>query len=355
MNEKEPEAVQEQNATVSNEPMPPVGAKAEEEQTSQIEAERGKSPMQETVTEQEVQPANSKKGWVGIVCILLAGILWGTTGIFSHIMNNYLGGDSNTTSFYRMLGAMITMAIYIAIRNPQHFRIKPRYLPIPIVQGVVTCCIFSLTYIAAIQYLGMSTAVILLYTSPIYVTIMSRILFKEQITKEKILALMINLVGCALTISGGSLDISSFSFIGILLGLCGGLCYAFTPICGHYASAGNVHPETATFYATVFALIALTILVPPWNYEGIHMGLGLAAWSLCCGFMNLSLPLLLYMHGMTVITEPSKGPILASVENISAATWGVLLFGEFMNFWKVLGIALVLGSIVIMNRKKADA
>ncbi len=355
MKEKERERESVRDLRKTAEENTALGAREDTEETAGDPIPPMKIDPVQGQKEEQVRPVNSRKSWIGIGCILLAGCLWGTTGIFSHIMNNYLGGDSDSMSFYRMVGAMITMAIYIAIRNPQHFRIERRYLPIPIVQGVVTCCLFSLTYIAAIQYLGMSTAVILLYTSPIYVTILSRILFKERITKDKILALMINLVGCALTISGGSLDVGNLSFIGILLGLCGGLCYAFTPICGHYASVGHVHPETATFYAAVFALIALVILVPPWNYEGLHMGVGLVVWTLCCGFLNLSLPLLLYMHGMTVITEPSKGPILASVENISAATWGVLLFGEFMNFWKFLGIALVLGSIVIMNRKRADA
>ncbi len=286
----------------------------------------------------------------GYLAIMIAGTLWGMTGVFSNIMSTDLGGNSSTAAFYRMLGAVIMLALYIAIRDPKKFQIGRTELKLAAFQGLTTGCLFSLAYIYAIQYVGLSTAAILLYTSPVYVIILSRILFGEEIRRNKIIALIVNLMGCALTVTGGSFAWKSLSLVGILLGLAAGLCYSMMPICGHFA-AERIEPETITFYSLVFALGFLLLLVRPWQYKELSLNGGLALWSVLAGLMTTALPFTLYTYGMSVIPEPSKGPVLASLENVSASIFGVMLFGEFMNAWKVCGIMLVFCSIVIINRK----
>jgi Permeases of the drug/metabolite transporter (DMT) superfamily len=98
----------------------------------------------------------------------------------------------------------------------------------------------------AIRLSGGATAVVLLYTAPVWVAFFSRLLFKERITRRKALAVGIALSGTALVcFSGGSLP-GKTSAEGIAFGLLSGLCYA-----SHYPFYRwwQVRYSTATIYA----------------------------------------------------------------------------------------------------------
>ena len=49
--------------------------------------------------------------------------------------------------------------------------------------------------------------------------------------------------------------------------------------------------------------------------------------------------------------ESSKASILASVEPVVSALFGVFVFHETLTFWGILGILMVLGAIVVLNVK----
>ena len=53
--------------------------------------------------------------------------------------------------------------------------------------------------------------------------------------------------------------------------------------------------------------------------------------------------------------ESSKASILASVEPVVSALFGVFVFHEALSVWGVLGILMVLGAIVVLNVKKKNA
>ena len=60
---------------------------------------------------------------------------------------------------------------------------------------------------------------------------------------------------------------------------------------------------------------------------------------------------LLYYQGVQRIQESSKVPVIASMETVTAAVLGVLVLGEKLSIIHYLGIAVVMVSIVLMQRK----
>ena len=63
---------------------------------------------------------------------------------------------------------------------------------------------------------------------------------------------------------------------------------------------------------------------------------------------------ILYLQGLSRKLETSRVPVIASVETIVAAVIGILIFHESASFVKLIGIALVVASIAIMNLNKKD-
>ena len=77
---------------------------------------------------------------------------------------------------------------------------------------------------------------------------------------------------------------------------------------------------------------------------------GTLLWVLGLGFVTAFLPYVLYSYGLEKM-ESSKASILASVEPVVSALFGVFVFHETLSLVGVVGIILVLAAIVVLNKK----
>lgn len=280
--------------------------------------------------------------------IICAGALWGTIGLFADGLTR-MGLTTTARAFSRLFfAAVLLIPIILALRGPKAFRISRRHLFFCVLLGVITQGIFNFAYMSSIEELGAATAVVLLYTSPLYVAVLSVILFSEKITRRKAIAIGINLAGCFLTVTGGVLDFSSLSLYGILMGLLAGFTYALQPIFSKLAGDDN-DPLTQAFYTFLFAAVSLFIVSHPAHEIAAHFSLRLLVLMLAAAFVTSALAQSLYYAGLKRITEPSRAPVMASVENVTAGICGYLLLGEDVKVLKIIGIGIVIFSIFIMN------
>ena len=93
-----------------------------------------------------------------------------------------LGFSSRQIMLMRSLLASGILAAVIALKNPALFKIHLRDIWIFIGSGILSMAFFSVCYFSTIIECGASVAVVLLYTSPVFVLILSAIFFKEKIT-----------------------------------------------------------------------------------------------------------------------------------------------------------------------------
>ena len=63
---------------------------------------------------------------------------------------------------------------------------------------------------------------------------------------------------------------------------------------------------------------------------------------------------IVYYGGISKITETARIPVLASVETVVAAIIGLVVFGQSLGPVKIIGKALVLVSIAVMNTSKRE-
>ena len=227
------------------------------------------------------------------------------------------------------------------------FRVRLRHLPIFVGTGVGSVLMMTLFYFRSQQESSLAAAAILLYTAPTFVMILSALLFKDRITKQKLAALIIAFLGCSFVtgIWSGGLDVSPF---GLAVGLASGLSYSLYTIIGRYGLE-HYQPFTVTFYSLLFAGIGSLFF---WNAQemaviaaspkGLLLSLGLMLFSTV-------LPYLLYTKGLSALGDSSKASILASVEPVVAAIVGILAFGEPMTIGVLLGLACILISVYILR------
>ena len=284
-----------------------------------------------------------------LFAVLAAGTFWGTMGFFARSLYGAGFGPLEVAQT-RITTGLVLVGLYILLFNRSQFKIKLKDIWCFLGTGIVSLLLFSVCYFSALNYTSLAVAAILLYTAPFFVMIMSLVLFKEKMNSKKVLALLLAFAGCVL-VSGVGGD-ENVSWIGILLGLGSGFFYALYSIFGRYAINRGYGAWTMTFYTFLFCSIGCAFL-SDWQLIGGVMAADSAniLWVLGLGFVTAFLPYVLYSTGLEHM-ESSKASILASVEPVVSALFGVFVFHETMTLWGVLGIAMVLGAIVVLNIKK---
>ena len=277
--------------------------------------------------------------------ILIAAAFWGTIGLWNRSL---MGSGLSPTSIVpvRNFGGMLVLTTLFAIRDRSVFRVKREHIKYFFGTGVVSVLMFTCCYFTCQKVCSLAIASILLYTAPSFVVIMSAILWKEPVTKKKLLALILTLVGCACVcglFSGGL----SVTVAGVLLGLGSGFFYSLYSIFGRYALE-HYEPMTVTVWTFIFAGSASLVLARPAELAVTFSSP--SAWLLAIGLVVVStvLPYVFYTWGLARV-EAGKASIMASLEPVVAALVGVAVFGEPMSAMTLAGIVLVLAGVVILR------
>ena len=291
------------------------------------------------------------KTTTGYFYVLMAGVLWGSIGFFVRKLNE-IGADTALTSFMRIFCAWIILIFILSAMSLRSgkifFRISKKGLIQCLIMGVVTQAMFNASYSGCINTVGVAMGSVLLYTAPVFVCIMSKLFFKENINARKGISLVINLLGCFIMVTGGDLGVLKVSGIGVLLGIGAGFFYAMVTILGKFAS-DEVNPFTMVFYNFLFGWISLAIFTNPLPKMAAISGPYF--WLLAFGYGLIPTvgSYLFYMNGISHDLELSRVPIIASVEPVIATLIGLLVFHENIGIINALGLIIVLFSIVLMN------
>ena len=289
------------------------------------------------------------KSPMGDILIIIAGLFWGSMGIFVRHLNN-LGFTSIQVACLRLVTAGILFALILLIKDPKGFKIKAKDIPLFLALGLVSILFFTCCYFTAIRLMTMSTAAILLYTSPIWVMVLAIIFLKEKFTIQKIIALVLAFAGCVLVSGFGG----RVTVIGILVGLGSGLGYGLYSIFGTFALK-KYTPYTVTCYTFLIAGAGSVIVSNPADLlakiSAVDNKLSLFGFVLLTSVVTAVIPFLLYTLGLNRTTA-GKAAVLATVEPAAATLFGFFVMNETVGPVAVCGILLVFAAIIVLSVRK---
>ena len=291
-------------------------------------------------------PAPQKSNYLAMGSIMAAGIMWGCMGLFNRGIAG-LGLGATSVMLIRNMGACILMGLLFLVIDRSIFRVKLRHLPYFVGTGVGSVMLMTLFYFQSQQINSLAVAAILLYTAPAFVVILSAILFKDKITKQKLAALVIAFLGCTFVsgIWSGGLSISP---VGLLFGLGSGFVYSLYTIFGHFALR-HYQPFTVTFYSFLMAGVGSLFFINTQELALLTASPRGIFLSLCLMFFSTVLPYMFYTKGLNALGDGGKASILASVEPVAASFLGILAFGEPLTLGVILGLVCILISVYILR------
>jgi len=212
--------------------------------------------------------------------------------------------------------------------------------------GIVSFAFFNICYLKSMELNNsLGTACILMYTAPIFIMLLSAILFKEKITPTKIICLILAVVGCTLISGGGSV-----TPLGFIFGIGSGLGYGLYSIFSVYALR-KYSFWTATFYAFCFSALAL---IPFCNWKNVIIAvstdINTAPLFLGLAIVITVLPYIIYTCGLKKVPA-SEASVIACVEPIVAALVGLIFYDQTMGILGITGMLLILTAVVILSYK----
>ena len=291
---------------------------------------------------------------LGGLLVVIAGCLWGCTGLFVDRVKSAGVNAMELVELRGILTAVLMLPLMLCI-DRKLLRIRLKDLWCFIGSGVFSVLFFNFCYYNTITTSGMAIAAVLLYTSPIFVMLMSLLLFRERMTARKVTSLLLTVAGCVM-VSGILTEGGTFTPQGLLMGIGAGFGYALYSIFSRYAIQRGYHPMTITFY--IFLLSAVGgVFFTDFNLIATSSATyGLGLWLPLVAYVVLGTvgAYLLYTAGLKHI-DNSKASVMAAVEPACATLLQIVVLQELPDAYTMVGIVLVLAAIVWLNLGKENA
>lgn len=278
----------------------------------------------------------------GALLVAVSAAGFATLPIF--IKFAYAAGASAITILAgRFVLAAISIAILLKWRGISLMIDKALMLRLALLGGMGYGSM-SMLFAMTIKYVPASLAVMLLYTYPAIVSVLSFFIGDEKYTWQKGLALTVCFSGLFLVL-GVSLD--NVSMLGFVLGLGSALVYSFYIVIGNRLLK-NTNPLVTTTYvctsaAIVFLVIGITTDSLTWSMPltGLLSIIGIALLPTIVGIVG-------FFAGMSHVGA-TNASIISTLEPIITVLLSVALLNEKITPLQVSGGILILGSIVFLQ------
>jgi drug/metabolite transporter, DME family len=284
-----------------------------------------------------------------IILIAISAIMWGIIAIFVRKLAS-LGFTPMEIVTIRVVTALLLLGIIGLLKYPGQMKIHLRDSKYFIGTGIFSIVLFNWCYFTSINQLSLSFAVILLYTAPAFVVVLSYLFLKESMDSMKIISVIGTLIGCILIAGINLKETPSMNLVGILTGLGAGFGYALYTIFGKFALL-KYRPFTVTFYTFFVASITLLIFTDLFEKGSILYSKEVILYGIGLGLFPTVLAYLFYTKGLERM-ESSKASIIATVEPVAATLLSVFLFKEDFGVLQFIGTAIILLSVILINLPK---
>jgi drug/metabolite transporter (DMT)-like permease len=274
---------------------------------------------------------------LGAVCAVAAGITFGTLGIFSSLFYDE-GGDEFSLLVLRVCGMFLILAGIALARSR----------PVPATADAALSVLLGGATLGATACLlaGFDAAspglvILLFYIYPLVVTLAAHFLFREELTRLRVVLLGIGMTGIALTV--GIPDAATAEGIGWGLGA-GALISIYI--------LGSRHVMSRSVDSVQFIALssggALLALAPFALVSGVSVPAGDGiAYAACVVLLSSVVPTLFFYFAVRRIGASSASR-LATVEPVTTVVLSYVVLGDAILASQIAGGVLVVGAVVAL-------
>ncbi|MFO7576356.1 MAG: DMT family transporter [Pelovirga sp.] len=278
--------------------------------------------------------------------VVLAALCWGLSGGVGGILTA-AGWDPVVVSFYRGAIGLLFVLVWLALRPHGSGLANRRLWFWSVVAGVGVAGNFAF-YFTSIAHGSVAVAATLMYCAPVFVHLVSFTLKLERPTPSKWAAIAMIMLGLILLTGVYEVGAGAVTPIAAGAGLGAGLSYALFIFSFKYAAP---HGSPQAILMIAFAVLGI-ILVWLGDADQTLAVLTTPSWPLfvVLGVLGAGLSFILYVVGLKH-TAPTVASVVAMVEPVTAALFGVVILNERLAGLQVFGMGLILVTVTLLSVK----
>ncbi len=285
----------------------------------------------------------------GYLYVLIGTTLWGVSSVVAKSLF-ILGLPPAELVQIRLTLATVTLLLILLIFDRNRIVISLRDLPYFLVLGFIGVAGVQFTYYYTISKIHVGPAVLIQYLSPVWIALYAFVFQKEPLSKTKIAALLLALLGCYFTVGGYRLDLLRLNRIGIVSGLISSLFFSFYALYGE-KGLKKYDPWTLILYGFGFGALFYWTLISPMKV--ITEGYSFKIWMafLYIAIFSTLVPFGLYFKGIERV-RATRASITATWEPVVAGITAYFVLEEVLSPLQVLGGIGVIAAIVLLQTAK---
>ncbi|BCI64647.1 DMT family transporter [Coprobacter secundus] len=253
------------------------------------------------------------------------------------------GMNPDSVLFFRYLFAIPVLGIMIKVRGRNFKLQKKEILPL-IIMGLLVA-LSSLTLFQSYNYMEAGIASTLLFIYPILVALIMSFVFKEKLTIQTVLCILLALAGIGLLYQGS--DGTTLSLTGIALVIISALSYAIYIVSVNQSTLKNVATLKLTFYILLFGLTLFLVRID--FGKSLHI---VNTWYLWGNLIALAIfpTAISFLCTTQAIQYIGSTPtaILGALEPLTAVFFGVTIFGESLTPRLSCGIVMIILAVTLI-------
>ncbi len=278
----------------------------------------------------------------GYILGAIAAATYGMNPLFA--LPLYSGGmNPESVLFFRYLFALPILAVMIRARG-RSFRVNRKEALTLVGMGLLVA-ISSLTLFQSYNFMEAGIASTILFVYPIMVALIMSLVFKEKLTIQTGICLIMALGGIAMLYKGG--DGTTLSLTGTVLALLSALTYAIYIVGINQTTLKNTATLTVTFYVLLFGVSLFIFRL----LTGVELTVP-SKWYLWGNVVALAIfpTAISFLCTTSAIQYIGSTPtaILGALEPVTAIIFGITIFGERMTPREAMGIVLILIAVTLV-------
>lgn len=278
----------------------------------------------------------------GYILGVIAAATYGMNPLFALPLYK-AGMNPDSVLFFRYLFAIPVLGIMLKARG-RNLKLKRKEILPLIIMGLLVA-LSSLTLFQSYNYMEAGIASTLLFVYPILVALIMAFLFKERLTLQTILCILLALSGIGLLYKSG--NGTTLNLTGILLVMVSALSYAVYIISVNRPLLKDIATLKLTFYVLLFGMTLFLVRVD--FGKSLHF---VDSWYLWGNLIALAVfpTALSFLCTTQAIQYIGSTPtaILGALEPLTAVFFGVTVFGESLTIRLVCGILLIVCAVTLI-------
>jgi len=297
--------------------------------------------MKKNSKTQFLKEANRTRTSISIGLVFLSGLGFTLSMLFANMAFKD-GVDLNTSNAMRYGVATGLLIIYQKIRAKK-ISLLPRERYISLALGIPVF-MMGVGYLGATQYIPVSLAVLIFYTCPFFVAVISKFTENEPITRIRLIAMILAFIGLSLALKIQS--IANLQIVGIMFALMAAIGFA------SFVSVSSLMLKTADRQAVLLhSLAAGTVLFVLFFVltNGVEVIGTRAGWIKVSGSgILLVFAYIAFYTGMKII-GPVKATMIMNIEPVLTIGLAAISLGERLSNIQLIGAVLLIGGIVLIT------